>query len=71
MIFAELKVFEVINIFFIFFLFSSFSIKGIMLRISPTLDPWNHIKLLLVFFLLNLPIFSKNLFGSSFFLYIL
>ena len=39
MIFAELKVFEVINIFFIFFLFSSFSIKGIMLRISPTLDP--------------------------------
>ena len=39
MIFAELKVFVVINIFFIFFLLLSFSIKGIILSISPTLDP--------------------------------
>ena len=35
----ELSVEEVTNILFIDFFFSNFSIKGIILNISPTLDP--------------------------------
>ena len=37
--FDELKVLDVIRIFFIFLFFSNFSTKGIMLKISPTLEP--------------------------------
>ena len=49
-IFEELKVFEVINIWEIFFDFSNFSNKGTILWNSPTLAPWNHINFPLFFF---------------------
>ena len=35
----ELRVLEVINIFLIFLFFSNLSIKGMTLKISPTLEP--------------------------------
>ena len=43
--FDELRVVEVIKFCLFFGFFSNFSIKGIILIISPTLDPCNHINL--------------------------
>ena len=63
--FAELNVLEVKSIFFIPFFFSNFSINGIMLSVSPTLEPWNQINFAAFGLSLNIPIFSKNLFGCS------
>ena len=43
--FAELRVLDVISICAKSFFFSSSLTRGIILKTSPTLDPWNHIKL--------------------------
>ena len=43
--FDELRVEDVIKIVPILELFSNFSNKGIILSISPTLEPWNQINL--------------------------
>ena len=55
----------------IFFKFSNFSIIGIILKNSPTLEQWNHIKLPGNLFLARRENFSRNLCGFSFFLIIL
>ena len=64
-IFAELKVLEVINIWSIFFDLSYFSNRGIMLWISPTLAPWNHTNFPLDLFFVKKLNFSLNLIKSS------
>ena len=64
----ELRVVVVINIWEIFLFFSNFSIKGTMLKSSPTLEQWNQINF--PFFLnseLNAYL-SRNLDLFSFFL---
>ena len=66
-IWEELKVDEVIKIFLTNLFFSNFSTIGIILKISPTLEPWNHISFPLFFFLKKKQNFSKNLLGCSFF----
>ena len=45
--------------------------SGIMLKISPTLDPWNHINFPFSLFSEIIQNFSINLFLSSFFFKIL
>jgi hypothetical protein len=52
---------------FIDFFFSNFSIKGIILKIYPTLEPWNHINLPFPLFLEKKQNFSLNLILSSLF----
>ena len=49
-------------------LFSNFSIRGTMLKISPTLEPWNQINLPFPLFFEKKENFSKNLLGCSLFL---
>ena len=49
----------------------NFSIIGIILKNSPTLEQWNHIKLPGNLFLARRENFSRNLRGFSFFLIIL
>ena len=68
---AELRVEDVINIFFIEVFFSRFLTRGIILKISPTLDPWNQIRFPLSLFFEKKQNFSLNLILSSFFFKIL
>jgi len=69
--FDELSVVEVIKILPIDLFFSNFSTNGIILNISPTLAPWNHISFFFVkFFSEKKQNFSLNLKKSSFFLLI-
>ena len=64
----RIKTFKKTNILSKDLFFSSFLIMGTTLKISPTLEPWNHISLPLPLFFENKQNFSLYLFLSSFFL---